>query len=203
MNLSLLVPLALLFVAACGGEVASTVGATSDDDGGTSALSGSRTAGDGGSSTNIASSGAAAAPSSVDDGSGAGPPVRAGCRRAASLGDAGPDVRVCTVSSAILRCTSDEPGRACNALGLSPFVEVCYSDALTSCPDCRPPPAGTTCMNICESNEYAVYCGGGPPPITLPDGSVPAFIDQKPPTACKPATGFTNTEGESFCCPCE
>jgi hypothetical protein len=192
MNRALLVPLALLFVVACGGEVASAARATSDDDGGTSAPPGSRTAGDGGSSTNTASSAA-----------GAGTPVRAGCRRSASLNDAGPDVRVCTVSSAILRCTSNEPGEACNAREPSPFVEICYSDALTSCPDCRPPPEGTTCFNICEPDDYALYCGHGPPPITLPDGSVPAFLDQKPPTACRPAIGFSNTEGESYCCPCE
>jgi hypothetical protein len=209
MNLSLLVPLALLFVAACGGEVASTTaGATSDDDGGTSILSRSQTAGDSGSSTNIASSGGlvadaesdtAAAPSSVENASGPGTPVRAGCRRSASLDDAGPGVHACTAWNALLVCSSPT-GRACNARGTPPLIEICSSDALTSCPDCSPPPEGTTCTNQCAPNEYALDCGG-PPPIPLPDGSVPVVIYQEPPAACRAAA--IDFEGQSLCCPCE
>jgi hypothetical protein len=72
--------------------------------------------------------------------------------------------------------------------------------ATTSCPDCSPPPEGTTCTNQCAPNEYALICGG-PPPIPLPDGSVPVVVYQEPPAACRPAA--INLEGQSLCCPCE
>ena len=146
---------ALVFSAGCGGEVTAVPQRATSDGGSYDAPSPAQGRGDGSSGE-------------------AGAIVFPGCRRAASLDDAGPGVHACTVGRALLQCI-DDGGTICN----------CASDDPTSCPPTNGeftcgPPDGFTCQNLCGPAEYGVQCGG--PPLPPPN----SIVFQAPPAACGP-----------------
>jgi hypothetical protein len=119
----------------------------------------------------------------------AGAVVFPGCRRAASLDDAGPGVIACTVGRALVACMLPDAGIPCE----------CVSDDLTNCPDGTGPTGytcgptdGFSCQNLCGPDQYAVSCGGVPSPDVF----------QEPPPGCRHAGPLTE-EFVYLCCPCE
>ncbi len=170
-SVPLAIGLALGFLAGCGGEVPAAPRRATSDGGADDAPSAAQGTGDGSSGE-------------------AGAIVFPGCRRAASLDDAGPDVLACAVGRALLQCV-DDGGTIC----------TCPSDDPAGCPPsdgeftCGPA-GGFTCQNLCGPAEYGVQCGG--PPLLSPN----SIVFQAPPAACRPR-GAVHEEGEFECCPCE
>jgi hypothetical protein len=173
---------ALVPLAACRGEVTS-VPQRATSDGVSDAPSAPQGMGDGG-RVDGAPVGTAVAPPS----GGAGASVFPGCRRAASLDDAGAGVQACFVGRALVQCL-DDGGAGCQWV----------SDGSTSCgldgpygPNGYGPANGFACQNLCGPDEYAAACGG------LPGQE----LQQAPPPECRHA-GRVLEEFETFCCPCE
>jgi hypothetical protein len=170
---------ALVPLAACGGEVTS-VPRRATSDGVSDAPPAPQGMSDG-ERVDGAPVGTAGAPPSGR----AGASVFPGCRRAASLDDAGAGVQACFVGRELVQCL-DDGGAGCQWV----------SDGSTSCgpdgPNGYVPANGFACRNLCGPDEYAVACGGLPM----------QQLQQAPPPECRPA-GRALEEFETFCCPCE
>ncbi len=128
-----------------------------------------------------------------------GASVFPGCRRAASLDDAGPGVVACSVGSMLVQCLY-EGGAGCQCVSEDP--RGCDLDTPNACGSAN----GLACQNLCGTGEYALSCGGVPvPPLPLADGGFlepPPFVVQVAPPRCRQAGRFL-TEFETLCCPCE
>ena len=172
----------VLVFTACGGAVTTAAPQRVASEGGSDAASSTLAAGDGGSGREAFG----------------GVP---GCRWPASLGDAGPGVRACSVGTALLQCR-DDGGTSC----------TCVSDDPTGCPQSNPsftcgPTDGFTCQNLCGPDEYAVACPDSPPlpPRPTADGGFaePEFTaNQDPPAGCR-HTDLVPEGALVECCPCE
>jgi hypothetical protein len=93
------------------------------------------------------------------------------CGYAAGVGDASPGT--CSVARANIYCTYPTLGESCG----------CLTDDAT-CAGC---PAGATCTDQCNANEYAVSC----------DHKVPSAV---PPPACRVLE--LDEDDAYYCCPC-
>jgi hypothetical protein len=128
-----------------------------------------------------------------------GASVFPGCRRAASLDDAGPGVVACSVGSMLVQCL-DDGGGGCQCVSEDP--RGCELDTPNACGSAN----GLACKNLCGTGEYAVSCGGVPlAQLPSADGSFvepPPNVFQHAPPGCRQAGRFL-TEIETLCCPCE
>jgi hypothetical protein len=102
------------------------------------------------------------------------------CGHAADVDSTAPGA--CETGRAQLSCTFAS-GAGCD----------CVTDD-TSCEGCGPN-TSATCVNKCTANEYAVACGGPPPP----NGS---FTYAAPPAGCR-GLSFGPGGGGFYCCPCQ
>src|SRR5450631_1540078 len=101
---------------------------------------------------------------------------------AAAASDGGPGA--CSISAAYLSC--EGPAGGCG----------CPSGNGTSCSsgDQCGPTNGMTCTNPCQTNEYAMACGGPPRSDGTPY--------QQAPSNCR-AVLFTPAGVVEYCCPCQ
>jgi hypothetical protein len=169
----------LAFLAGCGGDVTAAPGRATTDGGADDAQPAQGT-GDG----------ASGAP---------GASVFPGCRRAASLDDAGAGVIACSVGRMLVQCVNDA-GSDWQCASDDP--QGCGADT----PNAGGSAEGWACQNLCGAGEYAVSCGGSrQPPLLGADGGFveqPPFKTQDPPPRCR-RVGAALTEYDSLCCPCE
>jgi hypothetical protein len=100
------------------------------------------------------------------------------CGHAVGVDDAG--AGACAVGRHDLTC-NDPSGAGC----------LCVTDD-SSCPGCTI--ANVTCTNQCNSNEYALSCGG-PPHFD------PGFTYASAPDSCR-SVGATPGGNVYYCCPC-